>query len=271
MSKCVWLVLGMGLVLGLVLVSRLSVVCMCGYCCLPSGSCIPLSLCRSGRCGWGGGIGQLGRMRGVHHAIRVVQRLRVLQLHQIVLLRRLVQRQLRECIIDGEPLALATDAPRILPLVQFLSHVHHEHLGAMHVVIVLNSGTQIKISLNHLELCVLTSNTPRQRPRSPTTPASSSTSRTAVTDDSSSGSTPPPGTIHNSGRRDEVTKSTWVQVNILLVTFWKNPMLFLWISKYFETCEARSIWTSNYINKLANCYLPPPHSPISRKYKQPGA
>jgi len=96
-----------------------------------------MSLCRGGRCGWGGGIGQLGRMRGVHHPVRVVPRLRVLQLHQIVLLRRLVQRQLRQCIVNGKPLALAADAPRILPLIQFLGHVHDEHLGAVHVVVVL--------------------------------------------------------------------------------------------------------------------------------------
>lgn len=53
-----------------------------------------------------------------------------------------------------------------------------------------------------------TSKTPKRRPNLPITPASSSTSRTAVTDGSSSGSTPPPGTIHNSGRLDDVTKST---------------------------------------------------------------
>lgn len=56
---------------------------------------------------------------------------------------------------------------------------------------------------------VITSKTPRQRPSLPMTPASSSTSRIAVTEGSSSGSTPPPGTIQLSGRRDDVTNSTY--------------------------------------------------------------
>lgn len=50
---------------------------------------------------------------------------------------------------------------------------------------------------------------PRHRPNVPTTPASSSTSRTAVHDGSSFGSTPPPGTIQLSGRREDVTNSTY--------------------------------------------------------------
>lgn len=54
-----------------------------------------------------------------------------------------------------------------------------------------------------------TSKTPKHLPNLPVTPASSKTSLTAVTEGSSSGSTPPPGTIHNSGRLDEVTNSTF--------------------------------------------------------------
>lgn len=60
----------------------------------------------------------------------------------------------------------------------------------------------LRLKINH------TSKTPRLRPSLPPTPASSKTSLTAVTDGSSSGSTPPPGTIHNSGRLDDVTRST---------------------------------------------------------------
>lgn len=105
--------------------------------------CSLLSLCRGGRRGRSGGIGQLGRMSSVHHAIRIVQCLRVLQLHQIVLLSGLVQRQLRQGVIDGEPLALTADAARVLPLVQLLGHIHNKDLGAMHMVVVLEVNSHI--------------------------------------------------------------------------------------------------------------------------------
>lgn len=56
------------------------------------------------------------------------------QLLQIATLRWLVQRQLTERLIDGEPLAIATDRARVLPFDQLLGDGHHKHLGAMLVI-----------------------------------------------------------------------------------------------------------------------------------------
>lgn len=81
---------------------------------------------------------------------------------------------------------------------------HYQHVSSPWLI-----NCHVYTTWFHINMCQLTSKTPRHLPSLPMTPASSSTSRIAVTEGSSSGSTPPPGTIQLSGRLEDVTRSTY--------------------------------------------------------------
>lgn len=82
-----------------------------------------------------------------------------------------------------------------------------------------------------------TSKTPRHRPSFPMTPASSATSRMAVTLGSSSGSTPPPGTIHWSGRLDDVTNKTCKKNDKKL----SNDVLMICYGMFMNEYQSKSV------------------------------
>lgn len=80
--------------------------------------------------GWSGADAPLGR--GLVGSV-----LGAAQLLQVVALDGFVQRELRQRLVHGEPLALAAHQPRVFPLCQFLRHRHHVHLRAVLVLAVL--------------------------------------------------------------------------------------------------------------------------------------
>lgn len=84
----------------------------------------------------GGEVIRLGRLCG-----RETLAFGAPQLLQVVALDGLVQGQLDERLVDGEPLALATHLPRVFPLGQLFCDSHYVHLGAVLVFTVLETIT----------------------------------------------------------------------------------------------------------------------------------
>ncbi|CAG4963113.1 unnamed protein product [Colias eurytheme] len=60
-----------------------------------------------------------------------------LELLEVVPLYGLVQRELGQRVVDGEPLSLAAHEPRVLPLRQLLGHGHHVYFCPVLVLSVL--------------------------------------------------------------------------------------------------------------------------------------
>lgn len=64
------------------------------------------------------------------------------QLLDVVALDGLVQRQLRQRVVDREPLPLAAHQPRVFPLRQLLGHRHHVHFCSVFVFPILEIQTK---------------------------------------------------------------------------------------------------------------------------------